>query len=300
VAPDELCSRYERLQSAYDELRRDGRSHYLGVRPERLWWDGRAGGRLLAGGGLARSVDTAEVALDMNALRRLLGACLDGAVETCYGHTVENVARTPAGFTAGGRTAEGVRWRRDADIVVNCTWDGRLALDRELGIVPRRQWVYRLKYRLLGELPAALAELPSLSIVLGPYGDVVVYRENRVYVSWYPVCLRGWSTDIAPPRSWDVACDGRDDPATAAEIRDAALAGIARLIPGLEKSRIDTVDAGVIFSWGQTDITDPDSVLHTRSDVGVAAHDGYFSIDPGKLTCAPMFADELAAAVGGA
>jgi len=193
-----------------------------------------------------------------------------------------------------------VRWRRDADLVVNCTWDGRLALDRELGIVPRRKWVYRLKYRLLGELPAALADLPSLSIVLGPYGDVVVYPKNRIYVSWYPVCLRGWSTDLSPPSAWDVACDGRDDAATADEIRTAALAGIARLVPGLDESRIDTVDAGVIFSWGETDITDPDSVLHTRSDVGVAAHDGYFSIDPGKLTCAPMFAEELAATIGDA
>jgi hypothetical protein len=52
--------------------------------------------------------------------------------------------------------------------------------------------------------------------------------------------------------------------------------------------------AGTIFAWGSTDIDDPKSDLHERRAIGVRAYDGYFSIDTGKLTCAPLFADQLA------
>jgi hypothetical protein len=44
---------------------------------------------------------------------------------------------------------------------------------------------------------------------------------------------------------------------------------------------------------------DPASELHNRYDVGVEAHDGYFSIDTGKFTAAPLFADHLARLVSG-
>jgi hypothetical protein len=55
------------------------------------------------------------------------------------------------------------------------------------------------------------------------------------------------------------------------------------------------VDAGVIFSWGEShiDVDDPGSELHQRHAIGVHAHDGYFSIDTGKFTCAPLFASHL-------
>jgi hypothetical protein len=55
----------------------------------------------------------------------------------------------------------------------------------------------------------------------------------------------------------------------------------------------------VIVCWGATDIDDPSSELHRRRDIGVHDHDGYFSIDTGKLTCAPLFATELADRVAG-
>ena len=54
------------------------------------------------------------------------------------------------------------------------------------------------------------------------------------------------------------------------------------------------VDAGVIFSWGQTDITDPASGLHRRDETGVQSADGYHSVNTGKLTTAPLFAVDAA------
>ena len=53
----------------------------------------------------------------------------------------------------------------------------------------------------------------------------------------------------------------------------------------------------MVCALGDTDIDDLDSRLHQRWEIGVTARDGYFSIDTGKLTCAPSFALGLAKAV---
>jgi hypothetical protein len=74
---------------------------------------------------------------------------------------------------------------------------------------------------------------------------------------------------------------------------------LAQIVPSL--SVIDParlVDAqvkgGVIVAWGETDIYDPGSELHKRYEIGVTSKGGYHSIDPGKLTLAPYFAEQCA------
>ena len=48
------------------------------------------------------------------------------------------------------------------------------------------------------------------------------------------------------------------------------------------------------FSPGEkTDIDDVNSELHRRFDIGVHESDGYYSIDTGKFTSAPFFANKL-------
>jgi hypothetical protein len=57
---------------------------------------------------------------------------------------------------------------------------------------------------------------PSTTLVVGPYGDVVVRPDATAYFSWYPLGLRGWSEDVAPPDSWNAACRGELEPEDAA------------------------------------------------------------------------------------
>jgi hypothetical protein len=52
-----------------------------------------------------------------------------------------------------------------------------------------------------------------------------------------------------------------------------------------------TVKGGVIVARGKTDIYDPASELHRRFEIGVTSTGRFHSIDPGKLTMAPYFAD---------
>ena len=52
-----------------------------------------------------------------------------------------------------------------------------------------------------------------------------------------------------------------------------------------------SVKGGAIVAWGKTDIYDPQSELHRRYEIGVTTAGRFHSVDPGKLTMAPYFAE---------
>jgi hypothetical protein len=79
---------------------------------------------------------------------------------------------------------------------------------------------------------------------------------------------------------------------------------MAEFMPSLlaldpEKLEDVTVKGGVIVAWGETDIYDPASELHRRFEIGVTSTGRFHSIDPGKLTMAPYFADVCANRIAG-
>ena len=154
--------------------------------------------------------------------------------------------------------------------------------------------MHRLKFRAVVQLPAKLRNAPSVSMVLGRYGDVVVRADGTAYLSWYPASLRGWSQAVEPPPDWDIACRGEIEPALAREIGAAIVAGTGGWYFGIERSKPLIVDAGTIVAIGTSDVDDRASGLHRRSRIGVTSRGGYHSLDSGKLTMAPLFALEAA------
>lgn len=297
VAPEKIVAHYEKIQNQYRAIIGESDRGYLGDRAKELWRALPKGtmNHLVSPGFSEQFVSTTEVAIDRVAFRQILCAALNktGEIKQLYRHQVESVSRTSSGFRVEGTNANNEMWSDDAGLVINCLWNGRLSLDQKMGIVPSRKWAYRLKYRLLGKIPANLAQIPSFTFVLGSYGDLVTYPNNHTYISWYPTCMKGWCDELATPPEWNGPASGHVSQQIAVNIERETLAEFGKVIPGLEASRIDTVDAGVIFSWGESDIDHPESQLHERFDVGVQEYDGYFSIDTGKFTCAPYFAQQL-------
>ena len=297
VPPGELMAAWEELDAAYHDVTRARAANYLGTSPTRLWSPPRAcdSARGYLSDQAVAVVETAERSVQLPLLRACVRSRLHETDRiTCrYEHEVRTVARSGSGFVVEGTHASGT-WRLDAPIVVNCLWDGRLAIDRELGIVPARPWVYRLKYRLVGRLPERLADMPSLTMMLGRFGDVVNYGDGRAYLSWYPTCLQGWSSDVVVPETWMGPCREGVAVTEARDLVEGTLRAMDSIVPGLGDCRIDSVAAGVIFSWGATDIDDLSSELHRRDDIGPAMHDGYITVNTGKLTTAPLFADRVA------
>ncbi len=297
-----LLNHYQQLQTEYLRLLEDHRIHYLGERPSVMWQAGVFPGELNPDQ-VETVIDTPEIAVDVERLRQYMRPRMEAiaSIETLYNHTVASVSRTPEGFRVDGVTREGKTWNRRTSVVVNCLWAGRLKIDQGMGITPGRRWLYRLKYRVLADLPSHLRGMSSFTLALGPYGDIVTHPGSETaYLSWYPCCMQGSSADLLPPPQWQQA--GSDSGDEAAQgitrgitrgIAQATLAAFDAIIPGIGNSKVRSVNAGVIFSWGETDIDDINSELHHRYNIGVEDHDGYYSINTGKFTCHSISSNQM-------
>jgi glycine/D-amino acid oxidase-like deaminating enzyme len=303
LSADRLAEHYGALQSLYEESVSDDRSlDYLGKRPQRLWdWCQRQtleqhlnGDRFIAG------FKTEEVAIDTDELARTLRAAVADSpfIQFLPEHSVRGVVRRHGFLRVEGTAPEG-SWTIEADHVVNALWENRLAIDATLGIAAAPGWLYRLKYRVIARLPERLRDGPSVTMVLGAYGDVVIRRDGTAYLSWYPSGLQGWSHELAPPAGWAPACRGDVPEGDARRMAMEIIRHIDAWYPGIGECEPLVVDAGAIVAYGHTDVDDRSSVLHDRSRIGVVSHDGYHSADPGKLTTAPMVAVQAADAVIG-
>jgi glycine/D-amino acid oxidase-like deaminating enzyme len=304
LTPEELSTHYSAIDALYAAaLEEDPSLDYLGDRPRSLWTRSPPGdlerhfesGRFLAG------FRTAELAIDPAELAGLLRVSLARAPSIRFlpSRRVRGVERRNGFFRVEGDGAGGT-WELAADQVVNALWENRLAIDQTAGVPVDAGWVHRLKYRVIARLPEELRQAPSVTMVLGPYGDVVIRPDGTAYLSWYPSGMRGWTHDLAPPREWDAPCRGEVGADEASGIARACLHAIDAWYPGIGDSAVMQVDAGAILAYGRTDVDDASSGLHLRSRIGVASADGYHSVEPGKLTTAPLVALQAAGAVMGA
>jgi len=297
VEPAALATHYRWVDDAVEERFARGAT-YAGLRTferSRPIDPRREGG---FAGDVVAAHQTSEIAIDPQLLRtHLLSACDDQEV-VIRSHThVHNVARTPNGFAVTASDPNGTTKVYPADAVVNCLWEGRLAIDATLDIHPQRPCLYRLRCAVHGQLPSHAAHNLTTTFALGPFGDVVVRTDGRVYLSWYPIGLAGMSRDLEPPAAWHkIVADpnGLERHHLARE----TLAALAERIEALRDVRIEAVTAGIVVAWGEHDIDHPGSELHRRHDIGVHEFDGYLSVDTGKLTTAPLFAAEVAKRLG--
>ena len=306
VAPEVLASHYAAVEERCRErLAADPALDYLGSRPDR-WVRPLKEDELSSRferDRFSAGFATGELAIDTDVLAAALRRAFDRhpRIALRCGHVARTIERAGDAFRCEGEGPEGP-WRIRANQVVNATWERRLSFDRQLGLEPPADLLYRLKYRLIARVPPELRQAPSVSMVLGRYGDVVIRPSGTAYLSWYPSALRGWTHDSDPPRSWDAPSRGEIDPELADEIARGILDGIGGWYRGMGASEPIQVDAGAIVAIGRSDVDDAGSALHDRTQIGAASLDGYHSVDPGKLTTAPLFAvavaDRVAARAG--
>ena len=235
--------------------------------------------------------DTEELSVDpyelAQAVRDRIAAT--PAIELRLRHTVQSVAEAGARLRVLADGPDGPA-RDEYDHVVNALWDGRLKVDASFGIRPKRSWLYRFRYGLRFDRMTLPAIPPSLTLVHGPFGGVVRYSNGGLYLTWYPVCKVNSSNGLEPPGLPAHA----EEPLRSRVIGDTvkALTEILPLVGTLDPDAVGdaSVVGGNIFAWGSTDTDDPMSELHQRHDIGVVSHGNYHSIDPGKLSLTPHFA----------
>jgi glycine/D-amino acid oxidase-like deaminating enzyme len=241
------------------------------------------------------AVDTPEVAINPIELADAVRAAIAGHpnIEVRLRRVVYGAKQDDDAVIVAS-TENGIGGEDKYNHVVNALWEGRIALDETLGIRPNRPWLHRLKYGVSFRLQSGAAAPRSATFVSGPFGEIVSYPHGLTYLTWYPECLRGISADVTPPE-WETY---PPDPLRSQILQGtlAAMAQFVRPLRDLDVTGISeaSVKGGVIVAWGDTDIYDPQSELHCRHDIGVRSVRNFHSVDPGKLTMAPYFANVCA------
>jgi glycine/D-amino acid oxidase-like deaminating enzyme len=241
------------------------------------------------------AVSTPEIAINPVALAQTMRDCIatQPRIEVRCNHTIIGAKQECGRITVLTEGTAGPS-RHCFDHVVNALWDGRFALNESLGYRANRPWLHRLKYGVSFRLPEEVRPPPSATVVLGPFGEVVTYGDGVIYLTWYPVCLQAISTAVSPP-DWDTY---PGEPLRSRVLKETFLA-LSEIVPSLrdldpEKMPEAIVKGGAIVAWGKTDIYDPASELHRRFEIGVTTDGSFHSVDPGKLTMAPYFAEVCA------
>jgi glycine/D-amino acid oxidase-like deaminating enzyme len=298
LEPARIRSHFNAVERLWSAALRQPGSRYLRDAARPTWRERpvRADDALFAADRIAHVFESGECGIDTSALCAALRARLADQADITqrFATHVDAVRGDPRGgfrvrFSTGGATGE-----EPFAVVVNATWEQRLALDAGVGLATTRPVVHRYKVGLCSADPALVRDLPSVTFVLGPFGDTVACPD-RAYASWYPAGLLRQefgavpapaSIDLSPPRRHAVAA--------------ATLAGLRDFLPGAPALHADTVErwsviGGYITAWGRSGIEDEGSELHSRHAVGVHSVGDYHSIDTGKLTLAPLFAAEACA-----
>ena len=175
------------------------------------------------------------------------------------------------------------------DLVINAAWEGMPKLEHQAGS-PMPDYCLRAKVGFIASVPQGLPPMP-VTVIYGSFGDVVPRSGEEAYLSWYPSCLMGFTTDLDGAHEWYEKVVAEFDFAAAYASSCAAFSTLLpRFQPAVKPLR---VVGGPILAVAKTDISDRKSRLHIRTHFGFHRRGNVIAIDTGKLTCGPQLALEL-------
>lgn len=290
VEADRLRAHYAGCKRILDEMHAANGAEYLGiertVHVEQLTQSEME--QLISGDYFVAMFRTNERAVDPRTVAPLLRAAAMSIPRIRFigGARIGDVAWLDRGGLAVTFEQQGERYVEKYDQVANTLWHGRLTIDARVGLAPEMPWMHRYKFANRVRIPLG-PEIPSITCVLGPFGDIVNYGANGLFLSWYPEGMTGTSFELEPP-DWqrELTAERRYG---VFERSHAEWIERCPLLRSLEFSETD-VDpgGGVIFAWGNTGVDDEHSKLHDRYDVGVYSMRNYHTVNTGKYTLSPL------------
>lgn len=175
------------------------------------------------------------------------------------------------------------------DCVINASGRSLLRLDSLIGIQPPKNPLFRLKYLIRTRTKDI--DVTSTTVVLGKFGDTVNFNDF-MFLSWYPAGRLDWYEGLNPQKANPILTKQPQ----ASRLKKEIIMGLSTIIPRLKSKQINNSDlrGNWIYAPATSDVNNPTSALHQRTQVGIIQSGNYFSINPGKYTSAPYFANNLA------
>jgi glycine/D-amino acid oxidase-like deaminating enzyme len=293
VPPAAVEAHFQAVAELYDSIGSQAGRQYVAPVEGRIWRRNAARAtNALFDDDVVASYQSAERSIDAFMVAAHLRAAIAAApTVTVLAQTTVTRIERPGNTKfvvvsdGGGRTR-----RQTYTAVVNALWQNRSGIDATLGLTEQRPVLHRFKVGLHSKPAWAPRDLPTVTFLLGEYGDTVNFG-HRAYLSWYPACHLLTSAETTPSvQEADIL--GGDLGRVEAQTLDV----LGRLMPGQRRALRRSagqwdIGGGYITAWGNTGIDDRRSQLHERFEIGVHSSGTYRSIDTGKYCLGPHFAD---------
>ena len=294
MPPAAVEDHFRAVTELYRSMSREAGTGYIAPIERRIWQRHDPGmtGALFDDDEIIASYRTEERSIDSFVIAAHLRSAVAAApkVTVLTNTTVTKIERRKGtNFVVvserGGRTQ-----RETYGAVVNALWQNRVGMDATFGLAEARPVLHRFKVGLHSKPSLAPDDLPTVTFMLGPFGDTVNFG-HRAYLSWYPAGHLLTSRERAPS-----APDADILKSDLSQVEKGTLDAVSRLIPrqrqALRRSAGQwEIGGGYITAWGRTGIDDKHSQLHERFEVGVHSTGSYHSVDTGKYTLGPYFAE---------
>ena len=289
LSPRQVETYFEKLDTYFQDCLADVSLHYMGERP----------------GAIFKKIDipeyvnpdvvsaaflTEEVSIDQSGLKALLKKKIleSPSIDLFLGHCVTEIAREPNDIVVECKQKDGSTTSFRSDVVFNCLWESRINFDQMMGLEGEAAHSIRLKYGLVVKADDFLRRLHSFTVIHGPYGHFVISpRHARAFCSWYPSSMKGMMEYGTIPEAWEKACEGYTSDSLIEELKINNFENFRKIIPSLTKFEILEVKAGLILAEGNSDITEKNSLLHSRNEFPIRESAGYYSVSTSKYTSAP-------------
>ncbi|MCB0665515.1 MAG: FAD-dependent oxidoreductase [Saprospiraceae bacterium] len=284
---EKLLQHYHDLNDKYHSLIKDPKLHYLGERPGSLIDESSARKFRYNANKIRRVIPVVEHSIYPEDLRMIIiRKVRDTPINILTGHNVTAVRRTSFGFETICRSDAG-DVAIPSDMVINAAWDGKRKIDRTMGLEDTDIWSLRIKMGLIFD--NFHPKLDSFSMVQGSYGDLVIYPVQRqMYMSWYSHCLLQQTSEDELDQEGKALCASEIRMSTVETEIEQTIQCFQEILNIKDLSDPNRVKAGAILARGHQSITKPESQLHRRNDPPIESHDGYFSVNTGKFTSAPL------------
>jgi hypothetical protein len=158
----------------------------------------------------------------------------------------------------------------EADQVINCAWEDMEAIDQTIGLFDvSTNSTNRLKVLAMVRLPQELSDQHSMFFCMGPFCMFSNLGDGTGILTFAPI------TNVANYQDSKISDEGRRllaGKATLAEINhygESIIKGVSQWIPAMAKAQLITVRFGIVKTYGDVDIFDPRSAVHSRAYFGV-------------------------------
>ena len=269
---------------------------YLGERPPKVLLGATEIPKAVNASYVTAAYQSIEVCILSNKLRDIIRQALrELGVTMIFDRTIQGVKRNDEEDAKkyGKLRVISDLGEHDYDVVVNCLWENRAMIDRQMGLGNNeKDESYRVKANVrLVNIPELHGNIPSVSVMNGPFGDFVRYGpDDKIYFAWHPMSPTVITHNLTEAEEHfhrHVISDF--PPGFERHTIEGHRNAFEQLFPGFDSSFFNDgiVGTGYVVANGLTDIGDPKSGLHVRRDPPNLVKDGYISVKTQKLTNAP-------------